>query len=285
MVEKVTSAQGSAKKNPEPRTLLLNNSPKRIVSFCLRNALAWCTPRRKQRGLKMTSKKISLLVLASYLSSFSAMAAAPVASPEHVMLQSIIALQGKNLSQNDIQTQSSSVISKYLAVAPQDGQQARLEQAFVDLGIYTADQAHSYVADAQKAAAQASSKDTMATEIVQLAAHHPAGAQFSYSLGFLDINDCTVGIGLAVVGAAALIYGADEYSNNPTCTTPTESGTGYDPKTGDYVDVTIATGPTTCTKQNYYPHRSAATTSLAVGGVVAAVGGLLAWETCGYDGY
>jgi hypothetical protein len=228
-------------------------------------------------------KKISLLMIVSYLGSMSAMAAAPTTkTPERVMLENIMALQGQKLSADEVQARSADAVSKYLAVASADaGQQARLEQAFVDLGIYTPAQAQSYVADAQKAAGNATSKDSMAAEIAQLAAQHPAGAQFS--LSDYDINICTVSAAVAVAGLAGLLWGADKYNENPSCSTPSENGTAYDPANGQVLEVTIATGPTTCTKANYYPYNHAATNGMVIGGVVAVAAGVLAWEACNSD--
>jgi hypothetical protein len=101
------------------------------------------------------NKSVSVLMIASQigcvsLASAGASAAAPVAvSPEFKMLQSVLALQGQSLSSTEAQQKVSGTVSEYLSTAPQAGQQARLQQAMVDLGVYSDSQAASFVADSQ----------------------------------------------------------------------------------------------------------------------------------------
>jgi hypothetical protein len=70
-----------------------------------------------------------------------------------------------------------------MATAPAEGQQERMEQALVDLKVLTADQAHSFVADANTAALRVQSvnaserADVVTAEMSKLM--NPVGAQFS----------------------------------------------------------------------------------------------------------
>src|ERR1700722_18977578 len=62
-------------------------------------------------------------------------------TPELDLLRNVITLQGLKLTSDQFEKDVSDVVSQYLATAPSSGQQERLQQALVDLGVYTAEQA------------------------------------------------------------------------------------------------------------------------------------------------
>lgn len=130
-------------------------------------------------------KSVSTLMIVSQLGLVSlASAATPAAhTAEYGLLQHVLALQGQDLSSDQNQKQVTEVVSQYLATASQAGQQERLQAALVDLGVYTPNEAASFVTESQQAglkvAASTSASATLETEITQLANLHPMGAQFS----------------------------------------------------------------------------------------------------------
>ncbi len=197
------------------------------------------------------SKSVSVLMIASQLVMVSlASAAAPTAhTAEYGLLTHVLALQGQDLSTAQTQRQMSDVVSQYLGAASPEGQQQRLQEALVDLGVYTPSEAASFVTEAQqaglKAANSSSFSTTLQTEITQLANLHPMGAQFS---------SCAVGGGLMVVGTLGFLVGvaSPHYSNpNAICD-------------GDL-----------CSQANYYHSDSYRNGEMIGFGVVAAIGALL----------
>ena len=134
----------------------------------------------------MFKKVLVSLLMLSQLTTF-AFAGNSSATAETTLLKTVVALQGENLSQAEMQAQLKAAVSKYLANAPQQGQQERMEQALVALNIYTPEQAHGFVTDAHSAAARVENakisgeqlSNTMNSEMSKLAGLHPAGAQFS----------------------------------------------------------------------------------------------------------
>jgi hypothetical protein len=127
----------------------------------------------------------------------------PVVTPEMTLLSTVIAAQGGSKTQAQIRT----AVSHYVATAQLEGQQTRLEQALVDMGIYTSAQAASFVADATRGAQDLNPKNlatssartqALTAEINFLSAHHPVGAEFSG----LSCDAVAGSIALAGVGAA-----------------------------------------------------------------------------------
>jgi hypothetical protein len=234
-----------------------------------------------EEGTSMTFKKsVSLILIGSQLSlaqaAFASPAQALARSPEFNLVESVIALQGAKLSANDEQNQITQAMTEYLVAAPTTGQQARLQQALIDLGVYTPAQAASFTADAQAvetkvAASNPSSADeasqTMSAEIAELSNLHPVGAQFA--------GQCELGWGMTSAGPVAALVGLCLRFDNPTCTT--QETTGVD-TLGQVVTIE---GPTTCTQANDYPHAAIGDQLMIYGGVASGVGLLLMYLSDG----
>jgi hypothetical protein len=192
------------------------------------------------------------------------------ASPEAVLLQNVIALQGMKLSQQQMDTQVGQAVSTYIATAPETGQQERFQQALVSLGIYTPAQATAFVTDAQASANRVAANadqinsvdqlsSAMQSEVTTLAQLHPTGAQFSFC-------DMTTGAVLAMGGIFTMIAGSVVYAYNPTCTLPEQSPI---PTQG-------------CVYPGVHPHATLGYTLMAVGGVAFGIGAIAAF--LGVDG-
>lgn len=111
---------------------------------------------------------------------------------EFTLLENVIALQGQNLSDKDLQAQLGTVLTQYDAIAQKDGRAGRLGQAMVALGVYTPAQAQQFMTDVQSAA---SSSVDFQTVLGQALAKAPEGAQFSW---------CALGGGV-LAGVSALV--------------------------------------------------------------------------------
>ena len=129
-------------------------------------------------GEFMNFKKFTAVVLCvSQLSlTLAASADTPKPSSEFILLKTAIALQGADLSQQDAVARLGSALTLYDQTAEKTGQIERLQQAMVDLGVYTPDQASDFVTGAQLAV---SSGADLPTILSQTMTHAPAGAQFS----------------------------------------------------------------------------------------------------------
>ena len=115
-------------------------------------------------------------------------------TPEATLLQDVIALQGANLSDKDMQTQVRTALSEYASTSQEEGRSERLKQALVDMNVYTPAQAASFLADAETLNTNiAHNEMTAETAVSNLAGLHPMGAQFS-----------ACAITLAVTGLAGL---------------------------------------------------------------------------------
>lgn len=129
-------------------------------------------------------------------------------TPEYLMFHRALALQGQDFSDAEVQSRLNDSVLEYAKTADPQGQEQRIKQAFVDLGVYTPEQADAFVTDANtwapKIASATSTEEQMqikAAAVKQLALAHPmAGAQFSgcgdlvRAIGFVG-----VGFGLAAV--------------------------------------------------------------------------------------
>lgn len=233
------------------------------------------------------NKIVSLVLIGSQMGlgtiAFGATTATTTtATPEFTLLENVIALQGMNLSQSDMQTNVKNLLQDYSAKAQVTGQTDRMQAALVDLGVYTPAQAAGFASSAQASAAKitASNPGTndqaavlMGAEINQLVGLHPAGAQFS-GCSIANLGDGDVASAVLGAGAVTLIVGLVLRFDNPTCVTPVVGTTvvygpdGYEGTATDY-------GPTTCSVDNYYPHAQAGDDVMIAGGIVAAVGAVL----------
>src|ERR1700722_1369480 len=102
-----------------------------------------------------TNKLVSwTLILSQVAFALAQSASADVRTPEAQLLKRAIAIQGQALGATEAQTEMKNIVDAYMATAPVDGQNERMEQALVDLKMYTANQAHSFMADANAATAR-----------------------------------------------------------------------------------------------------------------------------------
>ena len=148
-------------------------------------------------------KKITALFVMSTLVAQTLVWAAPTATPEFTLVESMVALQGQKLSQSALQSQATQLLSSYNTVAKKEGQNERFKQALVGLGIYTPSQADSFMSDASGAAqrigAQNMNETAMNLEIQTLANVHPMGAQFSMCVAMIPVF-----LGAVVAGVCLL---------------------------------------------------------------------------------
>jgi hypothetical protein len=166
--------------------------------------------REKQMLFKKSiSSFLIATLLASYTSTFafadsSTTATAP--SPEVMLLQNMIALRGSNFSAADIQQTMTDEVSAYVNNAPHEGQQERMEQALVSLGVYTPAQAESFAREVQDAEMRVEStnpasaqqfSNLMNQEVAQLINLRPSGAQFSMCSDGINITPL---IGIVLTG-------------------------------------------------------------------------------------
>lgn len=171
----------------------------------------------------MFNKIVSSVIITSQLAFAGGAWAAPAAStPEFKLLESSIALAGKGLSQDELNGRAAAAFANYEKIAQPDGQLDRMEQAMVDLNLYTPDQAHQLTLDARNFASQTRAPDlqsanqAVASEMSLLVSRYPSGAQFSACelFGTLAISGFVVGTAGGVVwslGAQSTCgpYGAD----------------------------------------------------------------------------
>src|SRR6185437_15189465 len=152
-------------------------------------------------------KLTSILMMGALLAWTGSAFAAQAPSAEINLLESAIALQGQNLSQQQIQSQMSTLMAGYAKTAPIQGQAERMEQALVAMNLYTPEQAHalmsstiasSHALEASGFSTQEALQASTSSEIGSLVGAYPAGAQFSA---------CTVGETFAAIGAAGLVTG------------------------------------------------------------------------------
>jgi hypothetical protein len=173
----------------------------------------------------MTFKKIISYMLITTQMGVTSMAfasaatsQAPTATPEFQLLSSVIALQGQKLTQQQARVQLSADVNHYTGTAPTEGQQLRFQQALVDLGVYTSQQASSFVTSASAqalklGAAQPGDKVStqVASDLYQIASLHPTGAQFSACDE--DANGWGwAGVGVGGTGLLISLIVADYYS-------------------------------------------------------------------------
>jgi len=136
----------------------------------------------------LKTKLISSLLIASTLFAQLSALASDTPTPEVNLLENVIALQGQKLSNDQFQSTLQPLVQNYLAIAPEDGRQDRLEQAMVTLGIYTPAQASELRTETEDAARTVLSDSSLSPsqrntllnkEIMQVASVHAGGAEFS----------------------------------------------------------------------------------------------------------
>lgn len=240
---------------------------------------------RQGRDTNM-KKMISIFMIGSQLALTSAFAAnsPAVTSPEFTMLENVMALQGQKLSDSARQAKIDKILGAYTASASkdEDARSARMQAALVQLGVYTPAQAEQFMSDAKVAelkvrATQAANADqtrpVFASEITKLANLHPAGAQYSM---------CDIAEWGGIIGVATAVVGLVLRYDNPTCHNDIlgyGSSCYYDSYGNWMCGDTTVYGPTYCDRQDYYPNRSLGNGLLIGGGVAAAVGALVYFES------
>jgi len=239
----------------------------------------------------MWKKTVSTFLICSQLcftAGISAAQADPTVSAEHSLVRNVLMLKSLALSDQDMKRQLESTIERYDAEAPAQGRTERLQEALVDLGMLTSQQARSYTsgvvaADAAIAAQQIPNAQAhqraLEAQLELFARINPVGAQFSM---------CTAGTIVTIGGVAALITGLYLATNNPTChkdyhagyscerevcqSCTDRDGMPYDCNCRYY---TTTCYPTICDIPDYYPQRDAGTITAIAGGAAIAVGVLL----------
>lgn len=159
----------------------------------------------------------SALILSQAGFAASALAQPTAPTPEFRLVRESIALAGQGLSPEEMKARVAEAFASYRKSAEPEGQVGRMEQALIDLNVYTPERAHQIVSDAQVFSSSNRITDqTAATEIALLSSQYPAGAQFSAcNLSWI----IGAGGGLtAIAGGFILGLGADAntdaYGNN-----------------------------------------------------------------------
>ena len=129
-------------------------------------------------------KSISMLAIASQLiwicGAYAGSTAPEAPSPEQVLLENVIALDGSNLSLQQIHGKIQAEATEYARTAPAAGQIDRFQSATVTLGMFTPEQAASVFADARRMTANlAPTTENVVAVTEALLTLHPSGAQFS----------------------------------------------------------------------------------------------------------
>lgn len=201
-------------------------------------------------------------------------------SPENSLVESVIALQGQNISQTAMQKQMVALMTQYNSVADHTGQLQRFQQALVDLGVYTSAQAAEFTASAAAAASKVGSTSAqsvdvaskaMVTEIQQLAANHPVGAQFA---GCFDVE--SPGFAALLAGGLGLAIGLGIRFDTTDCTSQDLGSTDYYDSNGNYIGTSENYGPQSCQNVPNDPGTNRTADYIAIGGgVLIGVGALL----------
>lgn len=92
----------------------------------------------------MIKKTTALLVSVSLASQLAFAGTPSQVTPEKILLKNVIALSGEGISADQAQKQTVALISEYERTASQTGQLDRLEEATVELELYTPDQAQAF---------------------------------------------------------------------------------------------------------------------------------------------
>jgi ATP-dependent Lon protease len=115
-----------------------------------------------------------------------AQAHATDATPEARLMKQVIALEGEDsLSQADLNSRLSKIISTYVATSSEDGRDARLRDALVSLRVETPEQADAMVSELNSSAARVQEagvdkqSEVLNSELSRLIQIQPQGAEFS----------------------------------------------------------------------------------------------------------
>jgi hypothetical protein len=163
----------------------------------------------KKQGFLKSAAVVTLISVASQILPFAAFANVTEAhSAEYALLEQSIALSANKLDKKEMQNEMTALTQKYIAEAPVEGRIERMEQAMIDLNLYTPAQAEQ-VAQQLQISANSLANQSFANQQEALSATQaelnrvmnklPAGAQYS--------DDAYCVLGPIAWGTAALLMG------------------------------------------------------------------------------
>lgn len=169
------------------------------------------------------------LVIVPAFSAESAPQATPTGTtPEFKLVKRALALEGQNLSPDQLQSGVVTLFKQYTATASTAGAEQRLANAFVQLGIYTPEQSDALVSQfdsasqrllGQQFTSEQAANRAMTQEVSLILATNPSGAQFS-GCGVATVTTLVLAIGggLALLGAGVdglqALNNSGNYSNS-----------------------------------------------------------------------
>jgi hypothetical protein len=167
---------------------------------------------------------------------------------EVVMLSRVLSLQGEPLSEQDRQEELSQILSEYVSTASEDGIQGRLEDALVQLQLFTPSQAAKFVQDSQTAEQKTLNSETpdqlkqaLANQIVQIGQLYPQGAEFSACTALLRTGATSVALGFA--GLFAGLFVSAVQTCRPGTQAPPRSSALYTAGSARCMAPTVAAHP------------------------------------------
>jgi len=122
---------------------------------------------------------VTLLIIASQIQFTVALAATPTVTPvtpELELIANLLALQGQDSHSAQIQGQILSLMEHYKETAPVAGQQDRIQEAMVDLNLYSPAQVEEMKNQLQQSYENTSSLNNA---VMGILSQNPQGAQFS----------------------------------------------------------------------------------------------------------
>jgi hypothetical protein len=148
-------------------------------------------------------------------------------TPESTMLANVMALQGSGASDQINGAEMIDIVTQYMNTSKDDGREQRLQDALVQLSIFTPDQAKTFVGashDAENAIntnsfdSKEEMRNALVAEVDKISNLNPAGAQFS-------LRACAPGGAILTAGIASLIGGIvysghDGPCSNGSCPDP-----------------------------------------------------------------
>jgi len=213
--------------------------------------------------MKTTFKStMSLVLVASQFGLSAATWGAPsdAPTPETILLQNAMAIQGSALSSDVMQSQLKDVIADYASTAPTDGRSERLQSALVDMGIYTPDQVATLSQETQATAERLAGDDSsiqqekLNAEMNQILQIQPKGAQFSAcDFGqYFGAAGILAGPAIAAGGFVTLLVGHHIRGETQSCVeetvTTTQAGVSSGPGYASGSGVVTSSKQNVCTR-------------------------------------
>lgn len=168
---------------------------------------------------------ITLVVLTCLsMSQFAWAADASNITPERKLLENTIAISGQQLSDAQMSSALTRVLTNYESTSTPEGRDQRFAQAFVDLGVFSDQQASQFQSSLNSAANQyASHQASYGAALATLVAESPKGAEFSESAcGSLWLGTGFAGMAVAGGFFATLAAYADLHSSDPMFSTTSD---------------------------------------------------------------